>query len=80
MKRSLRSPFFLGLILVAALGIWFYHRWEVTRSVVFQGMPAVRKHMAPVNPNAATVRFPSPNVVTLPNGLRIFVIEDHRLP
>lgn len=38
------------------------------------------KNRAPVSTDMLSVKFPSPRKYTLPNGLRLIVIEDHRLP
>ncbi len=40
----------------------------------------VQKNRAPVAKNVLQVRFPRPKTATLPNGVRVFVLEDHRLP
>ena len=44
-------------------------------------LPAyVLKGEAPVAPDAPPLPVVQPHVVLLPNGLRVFVLEDHRLP
>jgi zinc protease len=42
--------------------------------------PVTRKNRAPVSRELLRVSIPSPPVTTLPNGLRVVVIEDHRAP
>ncbi len=44
------------------------------------GRRAVLKAKAPVAKDLLRVKLPRPYEVTLPNGLRILVLEDHRLP
>lgn len=39
-----------------------------------------RKNKAPVSDEVLRVRLPKPVTLTLPNGLTILVLEDHRLP
>src|ERR1700685_4414191 len=39
-----------------------------------------RKNKAPVSDEILRVRIPKPTELTLPNGLTILVLEDHRLP
>ena len=43
-------------------------------------IPVVLKGLAPVAMTDVPVVFPHPRTATLPNGLRVFVLEDHRLP
>ena len=38
------------------------------------------KHKAPINPNTLRVHLPKPVMARLDNGLRIVLIEDHKLP
>ena len=40
----------------------------------------IRKDKAPVSDAVLQVRLPHPQEATLPNGLRVMVLEDHRLP
>ncbi len=42
--------------------------------------PAVRKNLAPVDKKTLKVRFQRPKEYTLPNGLKIHILEDHRVP
>jgi predicted Zn-dependent peptidase len=44
------------------------------------GKGTILKGRAPVARELLQVRFPRPQSFTLPNGLRIFVLADHRLP
>src|SRR3984893_1300699 len=39
-----------------------------------------RKNKAPVSSEILRVKIPKPTELTLPNGLTILVLEDHRLP
>ena len=39
-----------------------------------------RKNKAPVSSEILRVRIPKPTEITLPNGLTVMVLEDHRLP
>src|ERR1700729_3179504 len=39
-----------------------------------------RKNKAPVSDEILRVKLPKPVEMTLPNGLTILVLEDHRLP
>src|ERR1700721_3291861 len=39
-----------------------------------------RKNKAPVSDQILRVKIPKPTEITLPNGLTILVLEDHRLP
>jgi zinc protease len=39
-----------------------------------------RKNMAPVSDTILRVKIPKPTEITLPNGLTVLVLEDHRLP
>jgi predicted Zn-dependent peptidase len=58
----------------------------VTRPLSGQDPPAPlpskveRKNLAPVSPETLRVKLPKPVEATLSNGLRILVVEDHRLP
>ncbi|MEP6755864.1 MAG: pitrilysin family protein [Chthonomonadales bacterium] len=46
---------------------------EGTKGTIFKGK-------APVSKDLLKVKFPRPKEFKLPNGVRIFVLEDHRLP
>ena len=39
-----------------------------------------RKNKAPVSSDILRVKLPKPVEMTLPNGLTVLVLEDHRLP
>src|SRR5580704_10382533 len=39
-----------------------------------------RKNKAPVSSDILRVKIPKPTEITLPNGLTVMVLEDHRLP
>jgi hypothetical protein len=39
-----------------------------------------RKNKAPVSDEILRVKIPKPTEMTLPNGLTVLVLEDHRLP
>jgi zinc protease len=41
---------------------------------------AVRKNRAPVAKEVLKVHFPRPKEYTLPNGLHVYILEDHRVP
>ena len=73
----------LCLCLSAALlcGIGRTVRAQDTQGVEAEtGRRAVIKAKAPVAKDLLRVKLPRPYEVTLPNGLRILVLEDHRLP
>src|SRR6516164_5669166 len=40
----------------------------------------VRKNLAPVSKDVLKVKFPKAQEFTLPNGVTVLIIEDHRLP
>ncbi len=54
--------------------------WRVIHPLHIPLTPVVLKGLAPVARTDTPVVFPHPRVMTLPNGLRVFVLEDHRLP
>lgn len=41
---------------------------------------STRKNRAPVADRLLKVRFPKPKVYTLDNGLKVYILEDHRVP
>jgi len=67
-----------GLVCAVVLG--GYGLWRAAHPLHRPLQAVVLKGLAPVAPASAPKPFPQPSVVTLPNGLRVFVLEDHRLP
>ncbi len=57
-----------------------YGLWRAAHPVHHPLPALVLKGLAPVAAASAPKPFPQPRVVTLPNGLHVFVLEDHRLP
>ncbi len=79
MNPRLRRYVLLVLaLLLVGVGAFFAWRWTHPAPVGLQAV--VRKGLAPVAPDTPSTPFPQPVVVTLSNGLHVFVIEDHRLP
>lgn len=70
--------FVIGLIVLAlALAVlWGYRPGER----VYNLTPVILKNRAPVSAAPLHIVQPSPRVFTLSNGLRVFILEDHRLP
>ena len=79
MKLPRLRPALLALASAVVLG-GGYGLWRATHPVHHPIPALVLKGQAPVAPASAPKPFPQPRVVTLPNGLCIFVLEDHRLP
>ena len=63
------------VVLGGLLGLWrvLHPPHRPLQAVVLKGQ-------APLSPASAPRPFPKPRVIVLPNGLRVFVLEDHRLP
>lgn len=71
------SPLVLAFLLVGTTA-WAQETGGVTAPPTRQS--TVIKGKAPVAKELLRVRFPRPQEFRLPNGLRVFVLEDHRLP
>jgi len=70
--------FFLGLTL--ALAVTSAQVPDDPGSKAIPISKVERKYKAPVSDEILRVRLPKPVEMTLPNGLTILVLEDHRLP
>ena len=78
MKRAI--PFLLGGSLLVPLLV----HAQVPGAPVERAAESIKgvelKGKAPVNPQLLRVTLPTPQEATLSNGLRVFLIEDHKLP
>ena len=66
--------------LIACFVLGGYTLWRAAHPTHHPLQALVLKGQAPVAPASAPRPFPQPVVVTLPDGLRVFILEDHRLP
>ena len=78
MKHNTLLVLVLPLATLAVSGAWAQETPGVTAPESTRG--AVIKGKAPVAKKLLRVTFPKPKPYTLPNGLRILVLEDHRTP
>lgn len=79
MKRPVRRAALIalaGLVLLVVAGLI----WRATHSVHVPLTPVVLKGLAPVARTMLPLAYPHPRIAALPNGLRVFILEDHRLP
>jgi zinc protease len=74
-QLALRSPALLSLLLLPALACPGFPAGRYPESPQL-----VMKGKAPVNPDLLKVSLPRPAEARLPNGLRVIVIEDHKIP
>jgi zinc protease len=74
----LRRTFFVGLAAVALAG--FTSTLLRSQDKDTPASKVERLNRAPVNKEALLVQLPRPTVVTLPNGLTLVLLEDHKLP
>jgi len=80
MKPSPRRLALPALASLLVLGGGGYALWRLTHPTHRPLQALVLKGQAPVASASAPRPFPQPVSETLPNGLRVFVVEDHRLP
>ncbi len=67
---------FAGLVLLAALPVAAQQPGDKSSSI----SKVVRLNRAPVSKEVLHVKLPKPYETTLPNGLRVLILEDHRFP
>src|SRR5271155_4851157 len=73
----------IALIATAALSLAPISVAQVPQDPGSKAIPlskVERKNKAPVSDEILRVKIPKPTQITLPNGLTILVLEDHRLP
>lgn len=75
MKRTLN----LAALLLAAPFLAGPARAQTTGDIQLPAQVEF-KNRAPVSTETLSVHFPKPKKYTLPNGMRLIVLEDHRLP
>jgi zinc protease len=67
-------------VLIAALALSFAQVPADPGSKAIPLSKVERKNKAPVSDEILRVKLPKPTELTLPNGLTVLVLEDHRLP
>ncbi len=74
---------FIALIATAAVSLAPISVAQVPQDPGSKAIPlsrVERKNKAPVSDQILRVKIPKPTEITLPNGLTVLVLEDHRLP
>jgi zinc protease len=80
MTNNLRSSVRLSVAVTVAFAISFAQAPTDPGSKAIPLSKVERKNKAPVSDEILRVKLPKPTEMTLPNGLAVLVLEDHRLP
>jgi zinc protease len=78
MKNKASIRWSLALIATFALGYGQVPQDPGSKAIPLSKVE--RKNKAPVSDEILRVKIPKPTEITLPNGLTVMVLEDHRLP
>ena len=80
MTLNFPTPLRLSATLAATFALCFAQAPQDPGSKAIPLSQVERKNKAPVSDQILKVKIPKPTEITLPNGLTILVLEDHRLP
>ncbi len=87
MMKTIRSRFFqaiwLGALLAALAALAAPAAWAQSDTGQDKAIPpskVERLNRAPVSKDILSVNLPKPVEATLPNGIRVLILEDHRFP
>jgi len=80
MTKNFRNPIRCSAALIATFAISFAQVPVDPGSKAIPLSKVERKNKAPVSNEILRVKIPKPTEITLPNGLTVMVLEDHRLP
>src|SRR5579863_4431973 len=80
MTITSRNPVRWSAALLAAFALSFAQVPQDPGSKAIPLSKVERKNKAPVSDEILRVKLPKPTELTLPNGLTVLVLEDHRLP
>src|ERR1700723_495136 len=80
MTIDIQQPLKCSVALLTTFAICFAQVPQDPGSKAIPLSKVERKNKAPVSDQILRVKIPKPTEITLPNGLTILVLEDHRLP
>lgn len=80
MKFQSHNPVRWSVSLIASFAVCFAQVPQDPGSKAIPLSKVERKNKAPVSDEILRVKIPKPTELTLPNGLTVLVLEDHRLP